>query len=244
MATLGIWQDTLESASGNPLVEVDMSGLLVSSVGYAFPADGNFTESVSFLGQTRTWGTTTLTANLNTGSDTPANQAGSGGVNRREDLIFGTGHTLLPSQGTDGGIPLVPSNGVLNTDSDGFYTVHVSNITINADYNRESLVHLGNKTPYFRYPNFPSEVPCDIEVISTSGDFVNASETSTSNVGNKTIQVFAREGTRINLGTKNKLQSVSYGGGDTSGGNVTTVYSYRNFNTMTVTHENPATPGP
>ncbi len=40
--------------------------------------------------------------------------------------------------------------------------------------------------------------------------------------------------TVINLGSKNKLSSVSYSGGDTGGGNSTVTYSYSNFNDLTV----------
>ena len=38
----------------------------------------------------------------------------------------------------------------------------------------------------------------------------------------------------INLGTKNKLSSVSYSGGDTGGGNATCTYSYSTFNDLKV----------
>jgi len=38
------------------------------------------------------------------------------------------------------------------------------------------------------------------------------------------------------LGTKNKLASVNYGGGDAGGGNVTVTYSYTTFNDFTVMH--------
>ena len=36
------------------------------------------------------------------------------------------------------------------------------------------------------------------------------------------------------LGTKNKLTSITYGGGDTGGGNATYSYSYRNFNKLDI----------
>ena len=36
----------------------------------------------------------------------------------------------------------------------------------------------------------------------------------------------------IDLGAKNKITSVTYGGGDTGGGNATYSYSYRNFNKL------------
>ena len=43
-----------------------------------------------------------------------------------------------------------------------------------------------------------------------------------------------RAGTVLNLGTANKLSSVSYTGGDTGGGNATVTYAYSNFNDLTV----------
>jgi len=36
----------------------------------------------------------------------------------------------------------------------------------------------------------------------------------------------------IDLGDKNKITSITYGGGDTGGGNATYSYSYRNFNKL------------
>jgi hypothetical protein len=41
---------------------------------------------------------------------------------------------------------------------------------------------------------------------------------------------------RLWLGKKNKLSSVTYGGGDAGGGNSTVTYSYSNFNDFTVMH--------
>jgi hypothetical protein len=39
----------------------------------------------------------------------------------------------------------------------------------------------------------------------------------------------------IDLGSKNKLTSVNYAGGDTGGGNATVTYSYQTFNKLVVT---------
>ncbi|KKK94811.1 hypothetical protein LCGC14_2679070, partial [marine sediment metagenome] len=44
------------------------------------------------------------------------------------------------------------------------------------------------------------------------------------------------EGARFNLGGNNKLASISYGGGDTGGGNVITTLNYSNFNSLSATH--------
>jgi len=57
---------------------------------------------------------------------------------------------------------------------------------------------------------------------------------SDPNLQNRTIIIKDNAGTVLNLGTKNKLSSVSYSGGDTGGGNATVTYSYSNFNVLTV----------
>ena len=45
----------------------------------------------------------------------------------------------------------------------------------------------------------------------------------------------------IDLGTKNKIQSITWGGGDTGGSNATLTLSYRNFNKMDYQYSGPAT---
>ena len=42
------------------------------------------------------------------------------------------------------------------------------------------------------------------------------------------------QGVSLDLGTKNKLQSISTDGGSTDGGNVTLTYNYSNFNVLKV----------
>ena len=84
--------------------------------------------------------------------------------------------------------------------------------------------------------------------MSLSGDQINAfadgcvgtvSDPCTGvvdNITDQTIRLATCEGTRIFLGSKNKLASVNYGGGDAGGGNVTVTYSYTTFNDFTVLH--------
>jgi len=52
-----------------------------------------------------------------------------------------------------------------------------------------------------------------------------------------------RCGYAFDLGKKNRLSSVSYGGGDAGGGNATTTYSYTNFNDLDVQQSGKAMPG-
>ena len=54
-------------------------------------------------------------------------------------------------------------------------------------------------------------------------------------LANKQIKIVLCDGTVIDLGTKNKLTSVNYTGGDTGGGNATITYSYQTFNDFTYT---------
>ena len=123
-------------------------------------------------------------------------------------------------------------------------SVHLQNVTVSTDFSREDILELGRKTPYARPATFPIEVSCEIEAITTSGDFVNAYEfgdsalDTTSASGNNTSEediFFAtRAGYGFDLGRKNRLASVSYGGGDAGGGNATCTYSYNNFNELDI----------
>ena len=254
---LGIWDEANQSAGENSSVAgswVEMSGLVVSSVGYNFPLDDNFSEDITLVGNYKVWksGTATNTVSTDCGvSYYPSGAAGSfagnndapigdGGVNRRENIQFATttaaaqsgDYTILPED-----IPGVDTSGVKNS-------AHVSSITVSTDVSREDIFELGAKLPYAKTVTFPVEVTCDIEVTTASGDLVNALDDCTdastcntkSNLNERRIRIATCEGLRVWLGQKNKLSSVSYGGGDAGGGNATVTYSYSNFNDFTIMH--------
>lgn len=233
---LSIYSDVQDSASGTPLSQCTLSGVYVSSLGYTFNVQGNSTESVTLVGNNKVWNNT-FTASAFNNNDEPLAIAGSGGVNRREDVIFGEqagNKSQLPPD-----IPGVSASGYVpyNTVTQS-YAAHIQGIRANTNLGREQLFELGRRGPYYRYATFPVEVTTEIEVLSLEGDKVSALEDATSNLTNRTIVIYTREGTKINLGTKNKLASVTYGGANAAanGGNATATYSYSNFNDMTVTH--------
>ncbi|MHA2083040.1 MAG: hypothetical protein ACXABD_04740 [Candidatus Thorarchaeota archaeon] len=253
MVQLGIWNETEEAVNGSPVTYVEMSGLTVSSVSYNFPLEDNFSEDVTLAGNTKVWNTynpatcavpwtvaeATGSPNFADNSDAPI---GSGGVNRRENMIFATD----ASEADDADYTRLPSD-IFGVKSDGSKSgiVHVSSITVSTDLAREDLFELGARSPYAKTVTFPVEVTCDFEVTSISGDQVNAIDdcggaaaicTNAQNLTDQTIRIATCEGTRIYLGTKNKLSSVSYGGGDAGGGNVSVTYSYQTFNDFTVLH--------
>jgi hypothetical protein len=271
---VGIWPDTKDFAEGTPTTQMEMSGMFVSSIGYNFPLEDNFTEDITLVGNDKAWadlsnpgqaiGCTNPTWGLKqstgifSGTDAPI---GTGGINRRENMAFAPSPYLLGNIGASAGVGKVIGrvdytrlpNEIPGTDASGWInprsgnnTVHLSSITVSTDLGREELFELGTRQPYARVVTFPVEVTCDIEMISLSGDMINAFADGcgsddpctgiVDNLTNQTIRIAVCEGTRIYLGTKNKLASVNYGGGDAGGGNVTVTYSYTNFNDFTVMH--------
>mgnify|MGYP003112678417 FL=1 len=265
---LGIFAESVDNVadaddnSGKSEVEVYCSGVYVSSVSYSFPVDGNFTESITLVGNNKDWltGSKVKMSNENAGTfdgnDEPhALVSASGGVQRREDLLME--YSILPV-----GIKGVNGSGYGNAFlyNDGYNNpmnhaevhlfmasglgVHVQNVSISTDFSREDIFELGKKNPYYRPAAFPVEVSCEIEAVTTSGDFVTALENgdpalyglkaSGNNTSEENIFFTTRAGYCFDLGKKNRLSSVSYGGGDAGGGNVSCTYSYSNFNNFDV----------
>ncbi len=206
---LGVGSDT--AASLTSTAAVTMTGLYVSSLTYTMPVDGSFTEDVTLVGNSKT---------LNGSVSAPSISGAT--ILRRQNLQI-TGSTLpVEVQGKN-----------------------LSSITISTDFGRESLYKLGEYAPFYRSVSFPIEVTCEIEVIATTTDevacntsgvgcagFTGVPEQPISinlcNSGGSTYYTF-------NLGTKNRLQSVNYTGGDTGGGNVSITYSYSTYNDLDIT---------
>ena len=236
---LNIYDDTYEAASGVPQAEVLMSGMYVSSVSYTIPIEGNATEAVTLVGNNKAWRTSgflltgTVLGPANAGEDTPREPTASGGVNRRENVLWtgdANNYTILPTE-----VEGISSSGTNDQTVAGTYDAHVQTLSVSCDLGREALYELGTKAPYFRYVNFPVEVTTEIEVTSARGDRIDALENQ-DNITNQTIYIAMQEGLRLDLGSNNKLASVNYGGGDAGGGNATVTYSYTTFNDFTVTH--------
>jgi hypothetical protein len=269
---LGIFDEGNNNIAGGATAEVEVfcSGMFVSSIGYTFPVDGFAEESVTFVGNNKQWllGSNTVAPNCVAisghlaaafdGEDSPLALGDgfnpSGGVQRREDFLMqkcifpASVRGVVNSGHVMGTTRFVGIGNGMNLDDAGTFSsgnaIHVQNVSINTDFSREDILELGRKTPYYRPANFPIEVTCEIEAITTSGDFVFAYEegdpgldnttSSGDNTSEDTIFIQLRGGHAWDLGAKNRLTSVSYGGGDATGGNVSTSYSYTNFNDLDV----------
>jgi hypothetical protein len=233
--------------------EVYVSGSYVTQLSYSIPTEGNMTESLTLAANNILWNVgTIMSGNLNLGNDSPdwsGPQGNKDTVLRRQH--FDTTNSIIPidipgyssadlssASTLDYGYKLGASNG----------KTHISSISLSASLNRTSINELGRKGPYYRSIEFPIEVTSEFEVIALSGSLVQAYEegfpvadsargiSAGDNLGNRRIQLHLADGTIFNLGTKNKLQSVTYGGADTGGGNASMTFSYSNFNDLEIFH--------
>lgn len=248
--------DEAVGAEDSGVAELYCSGMYISSVSYTIPTDGTATEDVTFVGNNKRWMTNTsdnellLMAGGNMdagfgsifGSDEP--NTTNNHVLRREDVqssgdaaVEGY-HTVIPTiiqgivQGAASFKTRIPTNaGFLNTNN-----VHVNSFTCSTDLGREQINQLGTRTPYNRYVSFPTEVTSTIEITATAGDNVDATETARTNLSNHEICLVLNDTTVLHLGKKNKVASITYGGGDAGGGNATISYNFSNFNDLVVLH--------
>jgi hypothetical protein len=272
--SLGIYNDTVDFASGNAPVEVYVRNAYVGNISYNFSTDGNFTESVTIVGNNKEWYTSDNTnpfgfsgsgeailkndSNNNKFEDDfpyamdmglgENGERYKGGVQRRQ--YFRMDKSILPLsvfgvKKDANGEPSV-GNAYEGTFPEGKPICYVQSASISADFGREDIMALGQKGPYYKATNPSIEVSCDFEVIATSGDFVTALENGDPSLSNtrfrgdntreERILLAINDGTVFDLGKKNKLQSVSYGGGDSGGGNVSLSYSYQTYNDLTILH--------
>lgn len=217
---LTIHPDTDTLASGQALAACEISPAYVSNVSYAFPVEGNFTEDITIVANSKSWlaNLSNLTAN-DSASMAPADDNPNDGAGIARRSLWNDVETVLPV-GDGGGIPAGSK---------------VQNVTVSVELGREAIYNLGDRVPFTRYINFPVEITTEIEVIATSGDLVGASEAgdvcaNPKALQDKTIKIVLCDGTTLDLGDKNKLTNVNYTGGDTGGGNATISYSYTTYN--------------
>ncbi len=247
MMAAAFYPINFDSASGTPLSYVLISGAYLNSINWNIPVEGNITESITLVANDKQWYTapsgtpwaTGIGTGQFTGSETPV--LASGGVNRRQDVNMTNSRwpTLIPGIIPNG----TTSSGMNPSGANGQFGAHIQDVTISVDLGRTDLLELGRKGPYFKYLNLPVAVNTTINVtpVAGSGDSVNALS-SVDNLSPERIYIELAAGTRIDLGTNNKLTSITQQGGGTDGRNVTVSYSFSTFNDYTVrqTRNDPA----
>jgi hypothetical protein len=216
---LWIYPQTYSAATGTAISNLIVRPAYLSSISYTFPTDGFFQEEATVVGNNKVW------AVAGSDSDAVSESSAITGVARRQFMKPNGDGSDFPIGGATDALKL---SGAMPPDA------RVQNISVSVDLGREEIFELGKRLPFTRYINFPVEVNTEFEVISASGDFVGATETEEvcSNpkaLAFKTIKIATCDGMVLDLGDKNKLQSVSAAGGDAGGDNVTYTYSYINY---------------
>jgi len=220
---VSIYPDSQDSAYGTADSTCTVSGCYLSSWTLSMPSEGNFTESVSLVGNDKQWGTASPAVAAAVGvpsgffissSQVDAAVIGSG-VQRTEN--FDATNSTLPSD-----YPL---------------TDHIQSIEVSVDLTREEIRQLGSKTPYYRAIDWPVSVTTTIETITDKGDLIDAiGHNGQANLTNQTIILRTTGGLIVNLGTKNKIANLTFEGFDAGGGNGSVTYEYTNSNGLNVSH--------
>lgn len=225
-AHLIIYTDNVSAASGTPNVIMTCSGMYVGSVGYTFPVDGNATEDLTLVGNSKQF--ETGSSDIDTGfkpiSSTP--HLPNSGTVRRQNFLLTDADMKIPAE--------------VVSASRGSATGALQSVSISADFGRDNIYELGSYKPYYKFASYPVTVTCDFELVSTTGDQVEISDSNTPTLtAGREIVIKTQAGTggtyyKFDLGSQNKLTSVNYSGADTGGGNATVTFSYQGFNKLLV----------
>lgn len=229
-----IYPETNNLGSGTPQSVLTCSGMYANSFTYTFPTDGNATEDVTLVGNNKTWAQGAGTVALYS-SDASGNGEIAKTIVRR--WKFDTSGCVFPTG--SGGMRMV----------DGSGAPPLTSVNVSFDFGREPIYTLGKYDPYLRTVTFPVEISTEIETIATDGDYLNIDQLTYGCVDtaqskalrpkNQPIKfVICGTGSNdkltIDLGSRNKLSTVAYGGGEAGGGNLTMTYSFVTDNTFTM----------
>ena len=241
-------EETIRSATNLQEIEIWCTGMYINNISYTFPTDGNCTESITLVGNHKSWSTNQnikaiasaqFGNNVNGGYvDVPATgtqtgiggTASFGGVARRENVRIQNCR-----------FPDIIPGAARGSQPTTFNACKIQSISISCDLGREDVFVLGRKMPYIRTANYPVEVTCEIEVLSGNADSINVGESldsqnriiDTYSVLDYPLVIVMDNGLKFDLGYV-KLSSVSYSGADAGGGNGATTYSFTGYNVLDI----------
>jgi hypothetical protein len=176
-------KDTDSKASGTLSHHTLCSGMYLNSVSFTFPVDGNATEQVTLAGSRKIWGGQ---VNVPYGNNADAlGELASLVVRRQHVAITGANVEVTTARDSENKITTFPVASLLPSGILKSYkrqvngkddTPKVQNITVSANLNRENINELGFFGPYYKYTTFPIEVTSEFELVSVSGDMINAND--------------------------------------------------------------------
>jgi len=204
--------------SATTQAELSLSYLQISSVSYEFNVSGPVSESITFTGHNKSWSTTrTFSSTGELGFTHSAN------ISRREDYSISS--SVIPSE----------VQGALQ------------NVNISFDLSRREIGDLGKRQGVssasevnkYKLLNLPIEVTTTFKTIVAAKDFtgdINAQSFSNTPSSEQIKVVLNADGSDItfDVGSENALEDISRSGGDSDGGNVEASYTYKNYNTFSI----------
>lgn len=205
------------------------TGLYMNNYTLNFNLEGASTESATFVGNHIDWnGTSTdLTA-----KSVALTQLDSLTTKHRIAPFSGNADVTGADNAQQGGASIIDRSTF--TSASGIGLTRLQSVTFSVSMDREDLLALGSKTPYYKAANFPVETTLEIEYYADKDDNgVDIEQNKIDagcDVGSTINNADVKAGNRtFTFGTMN-WTGTSYSGGDAGGGNATITYSYQGFN--------------
>ena len=128
-----------------------------------------------------------------------------------------------------------PHFGGVSVGGSGFSGGNLNSVTVTANIGREQLYALGQYKAVTNHASLPAEITYEIETIATGGDGVGVSIEELGCGGQVNTVPISVSSCGVTLSSKHAaFAGVSYGGGDTGGGNATITYTYTAYNDLQV----------
>ena len=204
---VGVGDDTASSLTN--VSAITCSGMFVSSVSYTFPVDGNLTEEVTFVGNSKA-----ITGTVSAPATTDKT------VLRRQNVDIP--NCTIPTEVSGKNITSISISADLGRES-------MYKLGSLKPFHRFVNFPLEVTCEFEVSATGLDGVAVDIPDTACSGLAANDREI--------VVKICDADGLAytFDLGDKCKLTSVNYSGGDTGGGNATITYSYSTYNELTIT---------
>lgn len=252
---LGVYAESVPYASGNTQAAVYCSGMYVSNVQIQLPLDGVATEQLTLVGDTRKWLGSTNPIAANLGADRHVIGSGTAASSYQRWTLDVDGSTL-PRGVADYPIQSVNVTMAIGREviqelgTRGKYCRYATfPFEVTSEFevvagkhrtgadgvtgNDQALVASGYDFRNYAGYACASDNVYDITP-GTAPASVNSGEIDVGyrdqEIKIKLCGATTSDHLTIDLGTKNRVTSVNYAGGDTGGGNVTLTYSFQNYN--------------
>lgn len=257
---LGVYAESVPYASGNTQAAVYCSGMYVSNVQIQLPLDGVATEQLTLVGDTRKWlgSSNPIAANLGadrhvigsgtapssyqrwtldkTGSTLPLGVAGY--PLQSVNVTMSIGREVIQELGTRGKycryatFPFEVTSefeviaGKHRTNADGVTGDDQAIVVSGYDFKNYAGYACASSATYdIASDGTPDPLSAaDVDAGKIDGGYRD------QQIKIKLCGATTSDYLWIDLGTKNRVTSVNYSGGDTGGGNVTLTYSFQNYN--------------